>query len=136
MEIEIEWSSLEQNKELWEQKKCVYAYLTADTKEILYVGKSWSTTVRQRWNRSGKEGFWDDLETMRDIYRHCPIIGEIYMEQSRRLTKELLADIESLIIITEQPWGNIQSKKTRISRPRMTVTCSGLWPGDEIYYDI
>jgi len=45
-------------------------------REILYIGKSWGVTVRGRWNRTAKEGFWDDLETERGIHEHRVLFGE------------------------------------------------------------
>lgn len=51
--------------------------------------------------------------------------GELESPMGTRLTGQLLADVESLLIYQEQPWGNIQSRISRNSRPGMRVHCSG-----------
>ena len=133
--IKIDWKALRDDDPDWNYRGCLYAYLTTNSKEILYIGKAWGVTVRSRWSRSGKEKFWDDLETQRKIYKHIPIIGKLRLPSRQRLTAQLLADVESLLIGMEEPWGNIQSRDTRISRPGMTVECSGKWPGRKVYHD-
>jgi len=135
MEIKVEWEILEDTDSSWESCRCLYAYLAPKGKEILYIGKAWGTSVRNRWSRNGKEEFWEDLEKQRGIKYHIPLIGKIYLQVGRRLTGELLADVESLLINIEKPWGNIQSQKNRIGRPGMRVTCNGTWPGQGLYID-
>lgn len=135
MAIEVKWEILDESDPDWECCRCLYAYLTPNGKQILYIGKAWGATVRNRWSRSGKEEFWEDLEKKTRIRRHIPLIGKIYLRVGQRLTRELLSDIESLLIKTEKPWGNIQSRNRRIARPGMRVICNGRWPGREIYVD-
>lgn len=128
MRVEIHWQYLDEDHKGWRQARCLYAYIAPDQTEILYIGKSWGTTVRERWSRSGKAQFWDDLERQRGIWEHCPLIGEVALGNGRRLTHELICDIESLLIHHLQPWGNIQSRSSRISRPGLSVVCMGDWP--------
>lgn len=85
-------------------------------------------SVRARWNRSGKYDFWDDLEEQRGIKAHTPLLGEISLLAGERLTHAFLCDIEGLLIREVQPWGNIQSRKSRILRPGLVVRCRGSWP--------
>jgi len=92
----------------------------------LYIGKAWGTTVEERWNL--KKTFWKDLEKQRGINHVIPLIGEVYLFGEQRLTRQLFADIESLLINTEKPWGNIQSQVHRIRRPGMLVKSTGKWP--------
>ncbi|MBI4248986.1 MAG: hypothetical protein HY611_05740 [Elusimicrobia bacterium] len=106
----------------------MYAYSTADLREILYIGKVDGTTIRQRWNRQAKANFWNDLEKKRKIYKHSVFAGEAGLPPNARLSMELLADIESLLIKRIAPWGNIQSRTARISRPGLRVRCLGDWP--------
>ncbi len=129
MYVTVRWTPLdnEGTHPLWSAECGLYAYVGPKS-EILYIGKVDGTTVRQRWSRSGKESFWDDLERERKIFKHAAIFGAIELETGSRLTRELLADIESLLITRVQPWGNIQSRKTRISRPGLHVRCAGSWP--------
>ena len=112
---------------LWFADCGLYAYI-GPKNEVLYIGKVDGTTVRQRWSRSGKEAFWSDLERERNIFKHAAIFGAIELELGRRLTQELLADIESLLINRVQPWGNIQCCNMRIARPGLHVRCAGSWP--------
>ncbi len=135
MHVGVAWRALGENDEGWNAYRCLYAYLTPSGQEILYIGKSWGDTVRQRWNRSAKEGFWDDLERKRKIKNHIPLLGEIEVDFGSRFTQALLADIESLLIFHEKPWGNIQSQQSRISRPELSVRCRGDWPGRRHYLD-
>lgn len=118
MFVTVRWSPLDNEgmHPLWFANRGLYAYLGPNN-EVLYIGKVDGTTVRQRWNRSGKEAFWNDLEKERGIFKHAVIFGEIELETGSRLTRELLADIESLLIKRVQPWGNIQSRNTRIPGP-------------------
>jgi len=129
MQVTVFWSQLDNEGEnpLWKANRGLYAYV-GPYNEVLYIGKVDGTTVRQRWNRSGKEAFWNVLERKRGIFKHAVIFGEIELENGSRLTRELLADIESLLINRVQPWGNIQCVNTRIERPGLRVKCGGDWP--------
>ncbi|WP_257311284.1 hypothetical protein [Geothrix fuzhouensis] len=127
--VRVDWRGLTSHQdESWQNIKCLYAYLAPKTLEVLYIGKSWGVSVRGRWTRAAKEHFWNDLEKDRGITEHIPLLGELYLPEGRRLSSELLADVESLLIHRVSPWGNIQSKKTRISRPGLVVQCTGEWP--------
>lgn len=128
MSATIHWMNVSDYDELWHIYRGLYAYTTINGKEILYIGKVDGTTIRQRWRRSGKKNFWNDLEQQRGIHKHMVFVGEIELPVSARLTRELLADIESLLIKRLTPWGNIQSRLTRISRPGLRVYCRGDWP--------
>ena len=125
----IHWSTIQDDSDpLWDLSRGLYAYLAPDGKEILYIGKVDGTTIRERWNRPAKENFWDDLERERHIRKHIVIGGEIELNAGDRLTRELLADIESLLIAEVDTWGNIQSRNSRISRPGLRLRCLGNWP--------
>ncbi len=139
MSIYIRWSAVVGNHDpRWAWSGVLYTYLAPGGKEILYIGKADgdSSTVRRRWNADDKKGFWRDLERKRGIYRHAVVIGQPDVGPGRRLTRHLLADLESLLIKWECPWGNIQGRKVRnFSRPGMEVRCSGTWPGRKPYLD-
>lgn len=134
MSVEVYWQFLTDGHDGWDQVRCLYAYLAPTKPEILYIGRSWGVTVRQRWNRSGKEHFWDDLEKQRKIKKHRALLGEVALSDGQRLSHELLCDIESLLIQEVQPWGNIQSRHSRISRPGLVVACKGKWPARQKLY--
>ena len=133
-DIIVRWRCLPPEDPHWQSMRCLYAYVAPDKKEILYIGKSWGVSVRGRWGREAKSGFWDDLEKKRKIKKHIALLSEVSLTYSGILTEKLLADIESLLIIGEQPWGNIQNKKSRIGRPGLIVKCSGSWPGQARFY--
>jgi hypothetical protein len=128
MNVIVDWRVLSDADPGWSFDCALYAYCAVDHSEILYIGKTDGTTVRRRWNHSAKETFWDALEGERRIFRHVALAGEIALETQRRLTRELAADIESLLIKRVKPWGNIQCRASRISRPGLRIRCAGAWP--------
>ena len=133
-DIIVRWRFLSSEDPDWRSTRRLYAYVAPNKKKILYIGKAWSVTVKGRWERYAKSDFWDDLEKKQKINKHFVLLGEVSLTYSGRLTKELLADIESLLIMAEQPWGNIQSKQSRIARPGLIIECSGSWPGKARFY--
>ena len=139
--VTVNWQRVDHDDEsgLWNVSRGLYAYLNLDAgegEEILYIGKVDGTTVRRRWNRSGKQGFWDSLERERGIHSHGVIVGLIGLPAGRRLSGELVGDVESLLINRLCPWGNIQCRVSRISRPGLTVKCVGDWPAErQIFVD-
>jgi len=134
MVIEVNWRTLEEHDLGWNYSKCLYAYQMPNAKKILYIGKAWGTSVRNRWSWSGKPEFWEYLKRT-GITHHKVLIGDTYLPKGCRLTIELLADIESLLINIEKPPGNILSRETRIRRPGMQVRCVGEWPGTRKTYN-
>ncbi len=139
MIIRIHWATVRGERDAkWGWTGVLYAYLAPKDEEILYVGKAHgaNSTVRRRWNADDKTGFWRDLERQRGIHQHAVVIGGIDAGPGARLTRQLLADLESLLIKWEQPWGNIQGRKERnFSRPGVEVRCMGHWPGRKRYLD-
>jgi hypothetical protein len=51
MKIEIEWELIKSDGN---NSECLYAYLHPKTKEILYIGKADSSTVKERWEAKDK----------------------------------------------------------------------------------
>ncbi len=139
MSIRIRWTGISGDGDpKWSWSGVLYAYVAPGGKEILYVGKAdgATSTVRTRWNANDKKGFWRELERERGIYKHAVIVGEIDVGGDGRLTRQLLADLESLLIKWERPWGNIQGRKVRnFSRSGLEVRCKGNWPGRARYLD-
>lgn len=130
MLVEILWKPIRGHKDpKWGWKRVLYAYLSPDRKKILYIGKAYRMTVRERWCYSGKAGFWDWLESELGITKHIVLVGKINFLEGDRITDQLLSDIESLLIKRIKPPGNIQSKVSRISRPGLRVRCLGGWDG-------
>lgn len=136
MLLTLRWRIVPEDSDLWKYIRVLYAYFTVDDNEILYIGKAGRQTVRERWTRSAKKEFWDTLERARNIHEHIVRVGEIYLDEGQRLSRELLLDAESLLIKRLRPWGNIQSRSSRISRPGLRVRCEGDWPmGRSEFYD-
>lgn len=139
MTILIRWSAIGGKADpMWRWSGVLYSYIAPGGKEILYIGKAdgATSTVRSRWNADDKAGFWRELERERGIFKHAVVVGAIDVGIGGRLTRELLADLESLLIKWEQPWGNIQGRRVRnVFRPGMEVRCSGGWPGRKHYWD-
>ena len=133
-DIIVHWRFLPLEDPSWQSMRRLYAYVAPNKKEILYIGKSWGVTVKGRWGRDAKSAFWEDLEKKRKITKHFALLGEVNLTYSGRLTEKLLADTESLLIMGEQPWGNIQCRQSRIARPSLTVECAGSWPGQAKFY--
>lgn len=76
---------------------------------------------------SAKAGAWGCINKLSKTHR--VIVAEL--EVTQRLTRELLADIESLMIFTIQPCCNFQNTRSRGKhrRPTMRVECKGeAWP--------
>jgi len=63
--------------------------------------------------------------------------GEPVLKEDRRRSSELLGDVESLLITRLRPFGNIQSRGSRVMRPGLRVQCTGDWPFRRFrFYDV
>ncbi len=125
----VDWMCIRGSEDpAWDLCRVVYAYLAPPPHraEILYIGKAWSKTVRERFAADDKEPLWRDLKRQRGIEQIEVIAG---LPTASRLTHELLCDIESLLICCEKPWGNDRNIVSRgFSRPGFGVRCTGTWP--------
>jgi hypothetical protein len=129
MLITVRWRGIaSEDSDLWDYRRVLYAYFAVDDKEILYIGKAGLQTVRERRTRSAKKSFWDDLEKERNVHETIVRVGEIRLGEGRKLSRELLLDVESLLVKRLRPWGNIRSRSSRISRPGLRVRCEDDWP--------
>jgi hypothetical protein len=129
--IIVDWLGVDHESDRWNYTVALYAILhpsEADT--ILYLGKADGSTVRSRWNASDKhERVWERIENELDLLEHRFIIGEFVLPAGARLSRELVSDVESLLIRQIQPWANRQNKKSRgYTRRGMIVRCRGEWP--------
>ncbi len=122
--VDIAWTRLEEDDDaLWQDSQCLYAYAEPDTDELFYIGKADYQTVRQRLYGPHKEDLFNDL----DLDEVAVVHGALVLEPGRRLTSELLGDVEALLIMELQPPGNVAYTHSRPSRPGMTVACVGDW---------
>jgi hypothetical protein len=116
----------------WDYTLALYAILHPAADEILYLGKADgdTSTVRRRWDADDKhDRVWRRIEDERGLFEHGFIVGEFRPPLGMRLTRELVCDIESLLIYQIQPWANQQNTKSRgFTRRGMAVLCQGHWP--------
>ena len=128
--VRLHWYRVsEKDDPRWKHDLALYAYLAPLKAEIHYIGKCDRTSVRGRWCYSAKPDVWDCIERRSKAHRH--IVAEIETEQ--RLTRELVSDIESLLIYRVhqiQPLCNVLNTASRgkYSRPGMKIQCRGAWP--------
>jgi len=129
MLIEVEWTQLDDDRHpLWADSYCLYAYLHPMRNWILYVGKADYSSVRKRLSGDHKSDVFADIERRYGIEGVRVIHGQLFGEKGMRRTSQLLSDVESLLIMRLQPFGNIQSTSNRIFRPGLRVYCFGDWP--------
>lgn len=128
--IILHWLDVNHDPERWNYSRALYAIVHPEKNEILYLGKADGSTVRQRWNAGDKhERVWYRIERELGVREHVLIVAEFRTSQGLRLTRQLLADIEGLLIYSLKPWANRQCVESRgITRPGMVVFCQGHWP--------
>lgn len=138
MDIVVQWHGIDSpGSELWNLRRVLYAITALDQSEIFYIGKADKASVKERWKCRAKGRVWEYLNSERRIHEHCMLVGNLYMEQGRHFSSQLLSDVESLLISDIQPPANSKSRFTRISRPGLVVYCQGDWPlSSEVFLDI
>ena len=116
MEVWVHWSELrsERNR-LWSASYCVYAYLHPERDWLLYLGKAGGATVRQRFSGDHKQRLFRDFRKDYGIVAVRALVGVLDLEDGRKRTSALLSDVESLMIMRLQPYGNISATSSRIS---------------------
>jgi hypothetical protein len=125
MDIILKWHKMNQESANW--CRVLYSYVDKSDQDILYIGKADRCSVRQRMYGEHKRGIFEHFNTNR-IKSHYVIVGDFYLDEGKRLSKELIDDVESLLIKRLKPIANIQCLKSRIERPGMKVFCEGVWP--------
>jgi len=126
MIFDVNWTHLDGiDDDRGDSTRVLYGYKAPRGAEILYIGMAHadSSSVHNRLSGEHKRGWFERLEREREIREFRVMLGEVFFDG--RFTREMLADIESLLIYRLQPWGNRQSRVSRISRPGMIVRCSG-----------
>jgi hypothetical protein len=112
----------------WDYNSALYAYLRPRSAEILYIGKADGRTIWQRLNDPDKNSLWHHLSKHYQVRGLRVIVAEF--ETDMRITRQLVYDIETLLIYSIKPVGNEQATRSRnISRPGLVVLCRGkAWP--------
>jgi hypothetical protein len=128
MMVDIRWTMLEYNDSLWHDCLCLYAYISAMDQRIVYIGKADYQTVGQRLHGAHKYAIYEFCERELEIDELDVLHGQLWPEQGRRRSSQLLADVESLLIMRLQPPCNVACTRSRYMRPGLRVRCSGAWP--------
>jgi hypothetical protein len=129
LRVEIPWVQLRQDREpLWQANLCLYAYLHPERDWLLYIGKADLQTVRQRLHGDHKDALFDFFWERYGIDEVRVLQGDLVLEDGRHRSAQLLADVETLLIIRLQPPGNVANTRSRTFRPGLRVRCTGEWP--------
>lgn len=127
MRVRITWIRIEEGtKLLWTINRGLYAYLGPDG-DILYIGKVNGSTVRKRFQLSAKPDLWNFIANDLGHAELEVIVGILELPEGARQSRQLLSDIESLLIHKIKPPGNIACRNTRIARPGLSIRCTGDW---------
>jgi len=129
MPVEVDWTALDDGRNpLWADTFCLYAYLHPERDWLLYIGKADYSSVRRRLSGEHKGNLFNDFGRRYGIDQIRVLHGALSPDEGRRRSSELLSDVESLLITRLQPFGNIQSRRSRIARRGLRVHCVGDWP--------
>jgi hypothetical protein len=92
-------------------------YMFLHKSKILYLGQVYFKSLRKRLQEHLRnDPLWIWIKRNYDPEFISIKIAEIENLGQERITKELINDIESLLIALEQPEGNIQSKRAYCGR--------------------
>jgi hypothetical protein len=131
--IKLHWYNLgTDDSPRWDYDRALYAYLAPARPVIYYVGKCYGTTVRERYAYDAKSAVWDCVD--KQTKNNRPIVAEFVLPDGMNISKELVTDIECLLIYRLQPSCNVQCKSSRgkYRRSGMRVVCFGKdWPLSE-----
>ena len=129
LRVELPWVALDEDRHpAWQANFCLYAYLHPERDWLLYVGKADFQTVRQRLHGDHKAVLFDLFDRRYGIDQVRVLQSDIVPEDGRRRTSQLLALIETLLIMRLHPPGNLASTRSRAYRPGLRVYCTGDWP--------
>ena len=128
MIIKIDWIPLAtQTTHILEYSRVLYAYVSLKCRTIYYIGETYHGTVKTRWACPSKNRCWGRL-TVTGVDSFQIIVGDVDAG-GIRLSRQLLKDVESLLILSIKPVGNkANARSTAYCRPGMIVKCSGFWP--------
>jgi hypothetical protein len=128
MIVEIDWTRLNDRDSLWQDRLCLYAYVDGTRDRILYIGKADYQTVRQRLHGVHKDEIFAFCDNRLGVEQLEVLHGQLWPEESHRRSSQLLADVESLLIMRLQPPCNVASTRSRYRRRGLRVKCFGDWP--------
>jgi len=112
-------------------RQVLYAYTDKLGEEIVYIGKADACSVKERLSGTHKSEVFKYLEKNLKFKEYGISVGVFNLPEGKRLSSELISDVESLLIYELEPKANIQSISSRTSRPGMEVICCGDWPYED-----
>ena len=126
MQTTVRWRAAKSwDDPITDARRVLYAVAHRGVRRPLYLGKADGCTVYERAHAPDKDGLWRWLADS-GIHMHICLVGVPTTDGV--LSRQLLADVESLLIFHLQPHWNIQNKRARgISRPGMVVSCIDEW---------
>lgn len=132
MQISVHWKSFEGDEDsgraaLWP----FFAYVTPDCEEIVYIGKANRELAKSYSNGSkSRSPLFRELAERRGIRQVELLSGTVRLPPGTKMTRELLADIEAMLIYEFQPWGNVHERDSlkEYYRPDLRVRCTWDWP--------
>ena len=137
MRIEVDWRKIRSvSDDAWDWTRVLYAY--AHEGDLLYIGRVHGATssVWTRWWAPDKDRQREVCERVYGRRRFDVLVGRLSLERGKRMSAEVLSDVESLLIKRLQPTHNTQCRRSRISRPGMRVVCFGqLWRWPDEFRD-
>jgi hypothetical protein len=129
MFVHVYWSIIESEDDgLLGESYCLYAYFYPSRSKITYVGQAYRHTVRQRLGGEHKRKLFGRIVAQGCQEPFALLHGVLKLEPGRRMSLELLTDVETLLIKRLNPPWNTQARKTRVARSGMVVICRGEWP--------
>lgn len=128
MVVRVHWSVIVgEEHELLDDSFCLYAYFDPEPGRIVYVGHAYRHTVWERLRGEHKRNLFERVS--RSGGRPFALLhGELELEPGRRRSRQLLMDVETLLIKRLAPRWNTQARSTRIARPGMVVVSLGEGP--------
>jgi hypothetical protein len=89
----------------WDYNLSLYAILHPTAYDILYLGKATVAPILSRWNVDDKhDRVWSRIEGERELFEHGFIVGEFRLPDGQRLTRQLVCDVERLLVHQIKPW--------------------------------
>jgi hypothetical protein len=105
--------------------KAIYLLRRWRSREILYIGKASRQSVGRRWLCRSK-GRLHKLAKKEHV-QMCPLVAGLHT--SRRITPQLIDDVERLLIFLLNPrWNGPGKLACRLHHRELVVRCSGGWP--------
>jgi hypothetical protein len=131
MQISVHWKSFEGDEDsgraaLWP----FFAYVTPDCEEIVYIGKANRELAKNLGKGArSRNPLFRELAERRGIRQVELLSGTVRLPPGAKLTRELLADIEAMLIYGFQPWGNVHERESlkEYYRPDLRVRCTWDW---------